>query len=154
MEILEFITVLSVLGVVSGTVIVMLIRVIPRKTTKRVAEDSVTRLINANSRLTEEYEQRQKALNKSLQSENQRLRKELGGEGEEEEEEQIPPELLAPIAQKLNMKPDQMAQLLASPQVKKLLKGNKDLLPLLPTLLGGLGGQQNQQSNQYPQGMV
>ena len=92
--------------------------------------------------------QREKAARKSLNSELNLLKKESSNE-EEDDELPIPPEMLEPIAKKLNMQPQALAAFVMSPQGKKLLKQYKDLLPALPALLGGLGN--GQQNNQQPQ---
>ena len=145
MELVESITIITVLGAVLGSVLLVVFRLYPRKTAKKQVEDSLTKTIRANSELTAEYEKRQQALLKSVQAENTKLRKELAGPVGEDEEEGIPPELLEPIAKKFGINPMQIQQLIENPKIKKMLKGNKDLLPLLPTLLGGLGNN-NQQS--------
>jgi len=150
-EVLEFITVLSVLGVVAGTIIVMLLRVIPRKTTKRVAEDNLTRLLTANSRLTEEYEKRQQALLKSVQSENNRLRKELSPVDEDGEpiKENVPWEVIAAGAEQMGI-PSAML----IPFKKQILQYTKGMsieeiqqsAGSIKGLLGGKGSGQNTQN--------
>jgi len=154
MEVLDVITLFGILGVISTIGMVLIFRIIPRKSPKKVMESELLRLQKAYSLTVDEVIARNQALNKSIQSENNRLRKELAGGDDEEEEIPLPPELLAPIAKKLNMQPAQMETLLNSPQVKKLLKGNKDILPMILPLLGGLGGNNQQGNEVYSQNQV
>lgn len=155
MEVFDFIAVMSVLGVVSGVGIALIYRVIPRKTTKRVAEDSLTRLLRANSTLTEEYEERQKMMHKSLQQENIRLRKQLD-DTPEEEKEGLSFDQIKALAQSQGINPI----LLEIPQVKSLVQDftkGKSAEEITSTLQGllqlykqqGGGGQSGSQDSGF-----
>jgi len=120
----DLIALLSVLGVVSGTIIVIFWRFIPRKTTKKTAEDSINRLIKANTELTEQYEERQKQMLKSVQQENIRLKRELNPTDEDGEpvKENVPWEVIQAGAQQMGINP-----LLLMPFKKQILQATKGM---------------------------
>ncbi len=77
---------------------------------------------------------------------------ELDGMGEPQEDQihnLMPPELLAPLAQKLNMTSESLTGILESPQAKKFLgsKDNQELIKIvLPLLASKLGSSKSQGS--------
>lgn len=154
MELIEFATILSVLGVVSGTIIFVVLRFFPRKTTKKVAEDSINRLLRANNELTEQYEERQKKMFKSLQAENIKLRQELAPVDEDGEpvKPEVPWEVIQAGAQQMGISP-----IILLPFKKQILQATKGMsIEEIQQLasqgkgaLGGvLGGGQTQQSGE------
>lgn len=153
MEFLEFIALLSVLGVVSGTIIMVLWRVLPRKTAKKSAEDSVTRLIKANATLTEEYEKRQQAMLKSVQNENRQLRKELypTDEDGQPKKEDVTLEQVMPLLQQSGIDPMLISGLsLFKKDVDKFLKGKspEEIAQLAKTVQGLFANRQNKSTSQ------
>lgn len=157
MELFDVIALIGVLGVISSIVFVLIFRIVPRKTPKRVAEDSVTRLIQANSRLTEEYEARQKAMNKSMQSELNRLRKEMEGNLDEDgnpKKESVPWEVIAAGAEQMGI-----PSMMLMPFKKQILEYTKgmsieEIQQSAGQLKGILGGQRPKQDTEDQSGIT
>lgn len=159
MELLEMVTIFVVLGVVSGTVLVVIKRLIPQKTAKKSADLELKRTIEANSLLTQEMEQRQKALTKSKDQEIQRLRRELNPIDEDGSpiKEVVPFETIMAGAQQMGIP---SAVLL--PFKKDIMKYTKGMsieeISQLATqfsgLLGGKGLGQNQEKKSEYQELI
>lgn len=147
MEIIEATVILSVLGAVLSGVMITIFRLFPQKTAKKALDRTI---IDNNKIIQEQIDGIKQRYESELRSKAKRI-KDLEGPETDEEEMPIPPELLAPIAKKLNMQPAALMAFVNSPQGKKLLKQYKDLIPAIPALLGGLGNGQGNNQNQVPQ---
>lgn len=153
MEVLDLIALLSVLGTVSGTIVYLIIRKFPQKTVKKVAEDNITRLLKANTELTEQYEERQKQMYKTLQQENIRMRKELNPTDEEgqPQKENVTLEQVMPLLQQSGIDPMLISGLsLFKKDVDKFLKGKspEEIAQLAKTVQGVLANRQNKPASQ------
>jgi len=140
MELIDSITLFGILGVISTISLVLIFRLVPRKSPKRVMESELLRLQKAYSLTVDEVIARNQALNKSIQSENNRLRKELSAEPEEEDE-QLDPAILSQIEKEIGIPKEQLALLAEMPQVKKMLgkNPNKTIMQYAPLLKNFIG---------------
>ena len=148
MELIEFGVIAMVLGVISGVILFVFDRKNPAKKAKNSIYESIKQLNEVKDAQITEILDRNMTELRSVKASLKAKEKELASPTEEEEEE-IPPELLEPIAKKLNMQPQQLSMLLQSPQVKKMLGGKlkPEMIGMILPLLGGLG-QQKQDPNQ------
>jgi len=148
MELYDLVALFTVLGVVSGIIIVLIFRIIPQKSPKKQAESELIRLQKAYSSTVEEIIQRKDAQIKSVNSENNRLRKELLGNEGEEDSGDVPWEVISAGAQQAGIP---AAMLL--PFKKQILQYTKgmsvdeiqQLGTQLKQLMGSKGPQQNSQ---------
>jgi len=142
MELFDTITLFGVLGVVSTIGMVLIFRLIPRKSPKKIMESELLKLQKAYSITVDEIIARHQALNKSIQSENNRLKKELSGDSEDGEEETVDISSLLPLVKGIfpQMDETQLMALANMPQVKKLLgnKKNLEMISGLAPLLKGM----------------
>lgn len=150
MELTEVLLILGVLGTVSSVIMFAISRMITPKKARNAADATSAQLYKTIQSQMDDVTKLKDSQIKSQQNRINYLDKQLNSGEEEEEELPIPPEMLEPIAKKLNMQPAALLAFVNSPQGKKLLKQYKDLLPALPALLGGLGNGQGQ-NNQVQQ---